>query len=261
MQQSNFQFFTLDVEDGIAVFTLNRPEVRNALSNETWEEVGRFFDYADTCDDIKVVIFTGAGTKAFASGQDIRNVPDKRGAECIRSISREPLLKIENNYKPVIAALNGVAFGGGCEIALACDIRIMADHAKVGFPETNLGIIPAAGGTQRLSRLVGLGRAKEIILAGRVVTAEEAVQMGFAMKSVPVDSLLEEAKAVARVMLGKGPVALALAKKVINASLYTDVNTGLLLENLAFDVLLETEDKKEGTSAFLEKRKATFVGR
>lgn len=261
MNELDFKFFKFELEDGIAVFTLNRPEVRNALSNECWEEMGRFFDYADKSEDIKVIIITGAGAKAFASGQDIRNVPDKRGYEGIRSISREPLLKIENNYKPVIAALNGVAFGGGCEIALACDIRIVANHSKIGFPEPNLGIIPAAGGTQRLSRIVGIGRAKEIILGGRIITAEEAVNIGFAMKSVPVEDLINEAKEVARVMLSKGPISLALAKKVINASVYTDVNTGLLLENLAFDILLETEDKKEGTKAFLEKRVASFKGR
>lgn len=261
MGELHFNNFLLELNDGIAVFTLNRPEVRNAMSNECWDEIARFFDYADRSEEIKVIIITGAGSKAFASGQDIRAVPSKKGIDGIRSISREPLLKIENNYKPVIAAVNGFAFGGGCELALACDIRILADHAKVGFPEPNLGLMPAAGGTQRLSRLVGIGRAKEIILAGKVLTAEEAVHIGFAMKSVPVENLMDEAKEVAKAMLAKGPVALALAKKAINASLYTDINTGLLLENFAFDILLETEDKIEGTSAFLEKRKANFKGK
>lgn len=261
MNQLDFKNYILELDNGIAVFTLNRPEVRNAISNECWEEMSRFFSYADTCDEIKVIILTGAGSKAFASGQDIKGVPAKKGVDGIRSISREPLLKIENNYKPVIAAVNGYALGGGFEITLACDIRILADHAKLGFPEPNLGIIPAAGGTQRLSRLVGLGRSKEIILGGRILTADEAVNMGLAMKSVPVGNLIAEAKEIAKVMLSKGPVALALAKRAINASLYTDINTGLFLENLAFDVLLETEDKLEGTNAFLEKRKANFKGR
>lgn len=261
MEELHFNNFILEVNEGIAVFTLNRPEVRNAISNECWHEISRFFEYADTSDEIKVIILTGAGSKAFASGQDIKGVPVKRGIDGIRSISREPLLKIENNYKPVIAAVNGVAFGGGCELALACDIRILANHAKIGFPEPNLGIIPAAGGTQRLSRLIGIGRAKEIILGGRVLTGEEAVNVGFAMKSVPIENLIDEAKELAKVMLSKGPVALALAKRAINASLYTDINTGLLLENLAFDILLETEDKREGTNAFIEKRKANFKGK
>jgi len=261
MNQSNFKNFILELDDGIAVFTLNRPEVRNAISNECWEEMSQFFSYADTNKEIKVIILTGAGSKAFASGQDIKNVPVKKGVDGIRSISREPLLKIENNFKPVIAAVNGFALGGGFEIALACDIRILANHAKLGFPEPNLGIIPAAGGTQRLSRLVGIGRSKEIILGGRIVTADEAVNMGLAMKSVPMENLLEEAKDIAKIMLSKGPVALALAKRAINASMYTDINTGLFFENLAFDVLLETEDKVEGTNAFLEKRKANFIGR
>lgn len=261
MNQLDFKNYILELDNGIAVFTLNRPEVRNAISNECWEEMSRFLNYADTCDEIKVIILTGAGSKAFASGQDIKGVPAKKGVDGIRSISREPLLKIENNYKPVIAAVNGYALGGGFEITLACDIRILADHAKLGFPEPNLGIIPAAGGTQRLSRLVGLGRSKEIILGGRILTADEAVNMGLAMKSVPVENLIDEAKEIAKVMLSKGPVALALAKRAINASLYTDINTGLFLENLAFDVLLETEDKLEGTNAFLEKRKANFKGR
>ena len=260
MNQLNLKNFTLEVDEGIAVLTLNRQEVYNAINNECWHEISMFFDYADTCNEIKVIILTGAGSKSFAAGQDIKSVTVKKGVEGIRSLSREPLLKIENNYKPVIAAVNGYAFGGGFELALACDIRILASHAKIGFPEPNLGIMPAAGGTQRLSRLVGIGRTKEIILAGRVLTADEAVNMGIAMKSVPVDNLLNEAKEVARVMLSKGPVSLALAKKVINAALYTDINTGLLLENLAFDVLLETQDKIEGTNAFLEKRKANFKG-
>lgn len=260
MNQLNLKNFTLEIDEGIAIFTLNRPEVYNAISNECWKEMSWFFDYADTCNEINVIILTGAGSKSFAAGQDINSVTAKKGVEGIRSLSKEPLLKIENNYKPVIAAVNGYAFGGGFELALACDIRILANNAKIGFPEPNLGIIPAAGGTQRLSRLVGIGRTKEIILAGRVLTADEAVNMGIAMKSVPVENLLDEAKKVAKVMLSKGPVALALAKKVINASMYTDVNTGLLLENLAFDVLLETEDKIEGTNAFLEKRAANFKG-
>lgn len=261
MNDLNLKNFTLELDSGIAVFTLNRPDVGNSISNECWYEMTRFFDYADTSDEIKVIILTGAGSKAFASGQDIKSFTKKKGIDGIRSLSREPLLKIENNYKPVIAAVNGYAFGGGCELALACDIRILANHAKIGFPEPNVGIIPAAGGTQRLSRLVGVGRSKEIILAGRVLNADEAVNMGFAMKSVPLENLLEEAKEVAKVMLTKGPVALALAKKAINASMYTDISTGLLLENFAFDVLLETEDKHEGTNAFLEKRKANFKGR
>jgi enoyl-CoA hydratase len=261
MNELIFKNFTFELADGIAVFTLNRAEFRNSISNECWDEISRFFEYADTCDDIRVVILTGAGTNSFASGQDIKSFTKKRGIDGIRSLSREPLLKIENNYKPVIAAVNGYAFGGGCELALACDIRILASHAKVGFPEPNLGIIPAAGGTQRLSRLIGVGRSKEVILAGRILDADEAVNMGFAMKSVPIENLLDEAKEVAKVMLSKGPVALALAKKAINASMYTDINTGLILENFAFDVLLETEDKAEGAKAFLEKRKANFAGK
>ena len=261
MSDLDLKNFKLEIDEGIAILTLNREESRNSISNECWFEIARFFDYADTNDEIKVIILTGAGSKTFASGQDIKTLPPKKGIEGIRSLSREPLLKIENNFKPVIAAINGYAFGGGCEVALACDIRIVADHAKIGFPEPNLGIMPAAGGTQRLSRLVGIGRAKEVILAGRILNAEEAVNMGFAMKSVPIENLIDEAKKVAEVMLSKGPVALALAKRAINASMYTDLNTGLLLENLAFDVLLETEDKIEGATAFIEKRKADFKGK
>lgn len=261
MDELRLEDFTLEVDDGIAVFTLNRQQTRNSIGNDTWNELARFFEYADRNEEIKVIIFTGAGEKAFASGQDVRTIQPKKGIDNIRSLSREGLLKIENNYKPVIAAVNGLAFGGGFELALACDIRILASHAKLGFPEPNLGIMPAAGGTQRLSRIVGLGRAKEIILGGKIVTADEAVQMGLAMKSVPSATLLSEAKEIAKGMLLKGPVALALAKRAINASMYTDINTGLLLENLAFNMLLDTEDKLEGTNAFLEKRKANFKGK
>jgi enoyl-CoA hydratase len=261
VSELNLENFTLDLNDGIAVFTLDREEVRNAISNECWFELAQFLDYAERNDEIRIIILTAAGSKAFASGQDIRDLKKRTGVMGINSISKEPLLKIENNNKPVIAAVNGLAFGGGFEIALACDIRILASHAKLGFPEPNLGIMPAAGGTQRLSRIVGIGRAKEIILGGRILNAEEAVNIGLAYKNVPVESLIDEAKEVAKTMILKGPLSLALAKRAINSSLFTDMNTGLLLENLAFSVLLETEDKLEGVDAFLGKRIVNFKGK
>ena len=256
-----YKYFTINIEDNIAFFTINRPEVRNAMNDDCWKELGMFIETAEEDDDIKVIVISGAGEKAFISGADISVLQKRTGVESLRAISRKTLFKIEECRKPVIAAINGVAFGGGFEVALACDIRIVAENVKFGLPEANLGIIPGAGGTQRLSRLVGVGIAKEIAMAGRVIGAEEAVGLGMAMKCVPLDKLKDEAISVAKVMLKKGPVALELCKKSINASMYTDLHTGIQLEALAFCVAVETEDKVEGTSAFLEKRPAEFMGK
>ncbi|HPE16469.1 MAG TPA: enoyl-CoA hydratase-related protein [Oscillospiraceae bacterium] len=259
-----YTYFKLDVSDGIAVFTIDRPEARNAMNAACWAEVIQFFDEVEQMDDVRVVIFTGAGEKVFIAGGDLAVLHARGGVENLRpsgKIAQIALQRIEESNKPVVCAINGFAFGGGLETALACDIRIAAENAKFALPETSLGIIPSAGGTQRLSRIVGLGRAKELILAGRTLTAEEAQAAGLVMKVVPHDTLLEEAKALARKIMARGPVANAVAKKVVNASLDVDRYTGQAMENLGTCFIYETRDKFEGTLSFLEKRKPNYIGK
>lgn len=262
MDCNQFKDYLLEIKDGVAVLTVNRPEVRNAMNTECYKELGSFIEQAENDDEIRVIIITGAGDKVFVSGADISALATVKGTTNVKTgASKEALLKIENCSKPVIAAVNGVAYGGGFELALACDIRIASENAKFGFPETGLGLLPGAGGTQRLSRIAGIGVAKDVILAGRTIYASEAPSLGIVMKTVPPEQLMEESKKVAARMAKKGPLALNLAKKAINASLDTDKNTGLTLEQMAFCVLLDSDDKTEGTKAFLEKRNPNFTGK
>lgn len=255
-------FVLYEVEHSICYITINRPEVRNATHAECWQEVELCLNEAEQDPDVRVLILSGAGEKAFISGADIRTLRDRTPLyQMHHPWALDVLQHIEDLSKPVIAAVNGTAFGAGFETALACDIRIASSNAKFGLPETDLGILPGAGGTQRLSRLVGLGQAKEVILAGKVYTAQEALAAGLVMKVTEPENLLDEATAVAKVMLKKGPVALAVAKKVLNHSLDVNRSSGFLAEQLGFMALLGTEDKIEGTTAFLEKRPARFTGK
>lgn len=254
--------FIYSVEDGIGIFTINRPEVRNALSAECWEEIGIIADYIHSNADIKVAIITGAGEKAFAAGADLNALKLKTLSDGINNaVGQNNLRKLEICSKPIIAAVNGVAFGGGCELSLACDIRIVSENAKFGLPEVGVGVLPGAGGTQRLAKLIGLGRAKEVILTGKVISAEESVQIGLACKVVSNEGLLDEAKIVANTMMTKSPFAIGLAKRALNVSLSTDQETGLLLEQFAFAITMASEDKTEGVDAFLSKRKPEFKGK
>ena len=263
MSEKVFENFLLEIEDGIAVFTVNKPQVHNAFSDDCWRELREFMEWVEENDEIKAVIITGAGQKAFVSGADVNKFAKPRTAEYgIKQRDLDYALRmIETGSKPVIAAVNGYAFGGGCEIALACDIRLCSENAQFGLPETKLGIIPGAGGTQRLSRIVGLGRAKEIILGGRILKGQEAVDAGLAMKCVPQEQLLDEAKALANVMIQRAPLAMAVVKRLILSSATTDIETGLRAEALALMVLMGTEDRQEGVTAFKEKRKPDFKGR
>jgi enoyl-CoA hydratase len=231
------------------------------MNIECWEELDSFIDAANVDNDILVVVITGAGDKAFVAGADLQSLKTRTGVEALYGIGQRVLKKIEDSSKPVIAAVNGLAFGGGCEITLACDIRMAADNALFGLPEPALGLSPGAGGTQRLSKLIGLGRAKEVILAGRTISAQEAVQFGLAYKCVPAADLLKETLAVAEGMVQKGPLALRLCKKLVNASMSTDQETGMLLELYSFSILMNSEDKAEGIDAFFAKRKPEYKGR
>lgn len=251
----------VEYSNGIASIIINRPDIRNALNEETWYELGSAIDLLEKKDSVKVIIITGAGDKVFAAGADIKWLNQRPSLDVLNYSGQDVLFKLENMSKPVIAAINGFALGGGCELALACDIRISSDRAKLGQPEVNLGILPGAGGTQRLSRLVGIGKAKELILTGDIITAEEAKQIGLVNQVVKHEELMPAVVEVAQKIIAKGPVAIRLAKAAINISASTDMHSGLAFEKLAQALLFTTEDRTEGTSAFLEKRVPKFEGK
>lgn len=257
-----FENFLLEIDDaGIAVFTSNRPEKMNALNDTSWREINEFFTWADKDPSVKAIIITGAGDKAFIAGADIGSLKAKKSTDVLGGAAQKSLQKIQECSKPVIAAVNGYAFGGGCETAIACDFRIASENAVFGLPETGLGILPGAGGTQRLARLIGLGRAQDMILLGRNIKAEEAAVIGLATKCVKSEELIPEAKKMAKKLMVKGPVAIRLAKRVVQASLSSSQDVGMLLEMLALSTLCSTEDKMEGVTAFLEKRTPEYKGR
>ncbi len=255
-----YQNLLVTREDGLGVITLNRPEVRNALDPQTWAEIREAVREFKFDDGVKVVIITGAGGKAFASGADIRSLRERKTLDVLKSEANDTLNEIEYLNKPVIAAIDGFALGGGCELAMACDIRIATNRSKFGQPEVNLGIIPGAGGTQRLQRLVGLGKAKELIFTGDIIDAHEAERIGLINKVVEPEQLMAAAKEMADKIMAKGPVAVTAAKAAINVGASTDLFTGLLFERYAQTVAFGTGDRIEGTSAFLEKRKPEFKG-
>lgn len=260
MNIPTYQYFITSMENGTAVLRINRPEVRNAMNQVCWRDLRDFVDFCDHCPEVRAVILTGEGTSAFISGQDIHSLQEMTYEEAAHGYSSEAIRKIESCTKPIIAAVNGPAFGGGFELALSCDFRIVADHVTFGLPESRLGLLPGLGGTQRLPRLIGIGRAKEVIMADRLICAKEAVELGLAMKQTSYEELLGQALTLAAQLAKKSPAALNYAKKAINASEYMDPSTGILLEGLAFDAVLRLEDTSEGIQAFLEKRTPTFHG-
>lgn len=253
-----FDYFLCEVTGATAVLTINRPEVRNALNQACWKEIIEFVTWVDQEASIKTVIITGAGEKAFVAGADLKSVSELDSVSAVNSNSMRALKAITNSSKVFIAAVNGYAFGGGCELSLACDLRIASENARFGLPETGLGLIPGAGGTQRLPRIVGIGVANEMILGGRILTGEQAVNYGLAMKCVPLGQLLAEANELANTINKKGTLAIGYAKKCIRQALSIDENSGLTLENQAFAILMSSDDKKEGIAAFFEKRQAEF---
>lgn len=258
----DYKNILLEKDGHITLITLNRPEVRNALDPQTWAEIRGAIRKCSFDRDVRVVIITGTGGKAFASGADIRSLRDRQTLETFNSEAQESLNDIENLGKPVIAAIDGFALGGGCELAMACDIRIATTRSKFGQPEVNLGIIPGAGGTQRLQRLVGVGKAKELIFTGEIISAQEAREIGLVNKVVEQpEALLPAAKEMAQKIIAKGPVAVSLAKMAINVGTNTDINSGLLFEKVAQAIAFSTDDRIEGTTAFLEKRQPEFKGR
>ena len=250
-------------EGAVATLLLNRPSALNAINAELLLALREALEGLGKRPEIRVVIITGAGEKAFSAGSDLRErltlSPDQV-KEFILSM-RKTFVAIEELNKPVIAAINGLAVGGGAEMSLACDLRILSETAKMGFPETKLAIIPGGGGTQRLPRLVGKGKAKELIFTGRRISAQEALQIGLANKVCAPAELMEECRALAALICEAGPLALGLAKEAINLGLETDLNTGLSIENNAYWATLPTEDRTEGLVAFQEKRKPVYKGK
>ncbi|AGL00044.1 enoyl-CoA hydratase/isomerase family protein [Desulfoscipio gibsoniae] len=251
----------LEKENGIALLTLNRPEVNNALDRQTWLELGEAIKEVQADVSVRVLIITGAGERAFAAGADVRWLKERPPLDLLERGPQAIMCELERMPKPVIAAINGYALGGGCELAMACDVRIACEKAKFGQPEINLGILPGGGGTQRLSQLVGKGKAKELIFTGDIIDAREAEKIGLVNKVVPAEQLMSTAMDMARKMAGKSPVALRVVKSVIDVGTGTDFVTALAFEQFGQTILWGTEDRVEGMEAFLSKRSAKFTGK
>ena len=257
----SFTNIRVDVSESIATLTFDRPSVKNALNLATVEECHRALDQLAADQNTAVLIVTGAGETSFVSGADINDIRARTLDDGLAAINSSLFAKIEKFPRPVIAAINGFALGGGCELALACDIRICADTAKFGQPEVGLGIIPGAGATQRLPRTVGLGWAKYLVLTGEIIDAKQALDIGLVTAIVPASQLHIRARELAKKILRQGPLAARLAKLALNASGRVDLDSGLLIETLAQAICYDSEDKIEGTTAFLEKRKPKFAGK
>jgi enoyl-CoA hydratase/carnithine racemase len=249
-------------KDGIALITFNRPEVHNALNSAMGEGLNKAIDEIEDDRDIRALILTGAGGKSFVSGSDIKGLSKRTPLTAIEtSIKRQGLLnRIDGLHIPSIAAINGYAFGVGCEIALACTFRLASENARMGQLEINLGIIPGAGGTQRLPRLIGKARAAELILTGKIIQAEEAYQLGLVNEVVPREKLMDGCFRLARTLAEKSPVAMKYALRAINQGMDVDLAAGLKIEGLCLGACFASEDSKEGLNAFLEKRKPKFKG-
>lgn len=256
----NYQNLLIDIREKIAIVTINRPDKLNALNHQTLTELKQAFEQLNSNNDVSVVILTGSGEKAFVAGADISelNKLDMLEGKKFAEFGQSVFSFIENFDKPVIAAVNGFALGGGCELALSCHFRIASENAKFGQPEVNLGIIPGYGGTQRLTRLINSGRAMEMILTGDMVDANEAYRIGLVNKVFPLTDLMSKAWEMAQKISGKGQQAIRLAIKAVKTVEEVSLNQGLNVEASLFALCCGTEDFKEGTSAFLEKRKPAF---
>ena len=257
------QTLTYEVTDGIALITLNRPKALNAINRMMLQELAQVLGQAEEDASVRIVILTGAEEKAFAAGADITEFQHIGPLEALHSSQafQAAFDRIERLKKPIIAAVNGFCLGAGCELALACDMIFASDRARFGQPEINLGFIPGGGGTQRLSRLIGKARAKELIYSGEMIDAQEAYRIGLVNKVFPAAELMTAAKKLAQQVTSKGGVAIELAKKVIDEGYGADLSRALALEAQAFALCFGTEDKTEGVTAFLEKRPPQFKGR
>jgi enoyl-CoA hydratase len=258
-----YKNISLSVEGEIGILMINRPKALNALNIETLKEIQLGIQEVKDNPELKTLIVTGAGEKAFVAGADILEMRDMSSIEALNfsKMGNFTLKMIQDLDRPVIAAVNGYALGGGTEIALACDFAYASENARFGLPEVTLGIFPGFGGTQRLPRLIGKGNAKELILTGKMITAQEAFRMGIVNKVVPQASLMEETKKVAAQIAANGAVGVRLAKMVMDGGFNMDLSEACSLESYAFGIGFTTEDQKEGMTAFIEKRKPNFKGR
>ena len=260
---TTFENLLFQKKGAMAYVTVNRPKVLNALNMATMEELRKVFHAIKQDDEVRVVIMTGSGEKAFIAGADISELAKQDAVQGKEYTHRgqSVLNLIENLGKPVIACINGFALGGGCEIAMACTMRLASDNARLGQPEVKLGIIPGYGGTQRLPRLVGKGIAMQLVLAGEMITAQEAHRIGLVNEVVPASELIPRAEVIAQKIVANAPLAVQYAMEAVNKGMDMTLAEGLYLEATLFGVCCATEDKKEGTTAFLEKRAAQFRGK
>ena len=259
------EFLKLDREDGVAVLTLNRPATLNSWNQKMRDELRQAIRDLVADDGLRVLVITGEG-RAFSAGEDVRGMQglSEIGTRGFRRVARDihnVFDEIEAIEVPVIAAINGVAAGGGLELALSCDFRFAADSAKLGFPENNVGLIPGSGGCSRLVKLVGLSRAKRLVMSGEMILAPRALDIGLVDEVFPADALLAKTREFAQQLAAKAPLAIGLAKLVLNASANVDPDTGRHLERLGQSILKKTEDHEEGAKAFVEKRKPKFKGK
>jgi enoyl-CoA hydratase/carnithine racemase len=256
-----YETLLTETEDGVLLIRLNRPQALNALNGQLMDELTAALDAAERDDAVRCTIITGS-EKAFAAGADIKEMASKSYAD----VFREDFItanweRVASCRKPVIAAVSGFALGGGCELAMMCDFIIAAENAKFGQPEINLGVAPGAGGTQRLTRFVGKSKAMEMVLTGRMMDAAEAERSGLVSRVVPVDKLIDEAKAVARKIATLSSLSVMMNKELVNAAYETPLAQGIMLERRMFQSLFAFDDQKEGMAAFVEKRPANFKGR
>ncbi len=258
-----FKFIIYEKSEGIATITLNRPEALNAFSKEVVEEILHALEDVKSDEDIRVIVLTGAGEKAFSAGADIKAMVGMTALKARElSLMGEKLcVTLENMQKPVIAAINGYALGGGLEVAMSCDLRLASENARMGQTEINIGLIPGWGGTQRLTRLVGMTKAKELVFTGKMIDAKTAEQLGIVNMVVPADKFREIVRQFAIDLALKAPVAIRVAKALITKGADMSLDSALALEREGFGVVGSTEDLKEGVAAFTEKRKAVFKGK
>jgi len=255
-----FKNILWEKREGVGIITINREDVRNALKAEIREDISAVLQFAEDDPEVRVVIITGAGEKVFSAGGDIKTMAENTMWD-ILTRKLDVFAQIHHFPKPIIAAINGLALGGGCELAMACDFRVGSENARLGQPEINLGIFPGGGATQRLQRLVGVGRAKELIFTGDIIDAREAERIGLLNKVFPAKELMAKTMEIAKKVCSKGPLALKLAKMSINMGMEAGLNIGLGYERLARTLVHGSEDRVEGMRAFIEKRKADFKGR
>lgn len=250
----------LEKDGNLAIVTINRPKALNALNSETLRDIDAVIEDLENDNDIYCVILTGAGEKAFVAGADISEMKDldSKGGEEFGVLGNKVFRRLETLDKPVIAAISGFALGGGCELSMACDIRIASEKARFAQPEVGLGITPGFGGTQRLPRLVGEGKAKELIYTCAMINAEEALRIGLVNKVVPLETLMEEARKMADAIIANAPIAVRLCKDAINKGMQVDIDNAIGIEAFDFGKCFDTEDQVEGMTAFLERRAKNF---